>query len=80
MGRGGLAQSWTAEPCRREEVPTMNRREIDAVERDDVTEKELMDALRQALPAPTDERPRSENRKPTREEREVRYRLERRRR
>ena len=55
----------------------MNRREIDAVERDDVTEKDLKDALRQVLLGETDERPRSENREPTREELDVRYRLER---
>ena len=57
----------------------MNRREIDAVERDDVTEREMMDALQQVLPAQTGERPRSANREQTREERDVRYRLERRR-
>ena len=57
----------------------MNRREIDAVERDDVIEKDLKDTLRQVLLAQTDERPRSENREPTREEVEVRFRLERRR-
>lgn len=58
----------------------MNRREIDAVERDDVTRKEMMDALQPVLPAQTDERQLSENREPTCEERDVRYRLERRRR
>lgn len=57
----------------------MNRREIDAVERDEVTEKDLLDALRQVLLTETEERPRSENREPTRDEVEVSFRLERRR-
>ena len=57
----------------------MNRREIDAVERDDVTREDLEDALQQVLLAQTDDRPRSENREPTREEVKVRFRLERRR-
>ena len=58
----------------------MNRREIDAVERDNVPREDLEDALRQVLLSQTDGRPRSGNREPAREEVEVRYRLERRRR
>ena len=56
----------------------MNRQEIDAVERDEVTERDLKDALRQMLLVPMKSRPRSENREPTREELSRRYRLERR--
>ena len=56
----------------------MNRREIDAVERDDMTREDLEDALKQVLLAPLESRPRSENREPTREELSRRYRLERR--
>lgn len=55
----------------------MNRSEIDAVERDKVEEDEFMAALEQVLLAPQGN-VRSENREPTREERERRYRLERR--
>ena len=57
---------------------TMNRREIDAVERDPVTREDLEDALAQVLLAPMEDRPRSENREPTREELNRRVRLERR--
>ena len=56
----------------------MNRREIDAVERDDVTREDLEDALKQVLLAPLESRPRSENREPTRKELNRRVRLERR--
>lgn len=56
----------------------MNRREIDAVERDEVSREDLEDALRQVLLAPMASRPRSENREPAREELNRRYRLERR--
>jgi len=56
----------------------MNRREIDAVERDPVTREDLEDALAQVLTAPMEDRPRSENREPTREELNRRVRLERR--
>ena len=56
----------------------MNRKEIEAVERDDVTLDDLEDALRQVLLAPVESRPKSENREPTREELSRRYRLERR--
>ena len=56
----------------------MNRREIDAVERDEVTREDLEDALKQVLLAPLESRPRSENREPTREELNRRVRLERR--
>ena len=56
----------------------MNRREIDAVERDEVEEDEFLDALKQVLLAEPESRPRSENREPTREELSRRYRLERR--
>ena len=56
----------------------MNRKEIDAVERDEVTEQDLKDALRQVLLAETAGHPRSENREPTRDELNRRYRLERR--
>ncbi len=55
----------------------MNRREIDAVERDEVTREDLEDALAQVLLVPQGS-VRSENREPTREELERRYRLERR--
>ncbi|MCY4285146.1 MAG: hypothetical protein OXC65_07335 [Thiotrichales bacterium] len=55
----------------------MNRQEIDAVERDEVDEDEFLAALEQVLLAPRGEI-RSENRQPTREELERRYRLERR--
>ena len=56
----------------------MNRREIDAAKRDDVTREDLEDALAQVLLAPMESRPRSENREPSREELNRRYRLERR--
>ena len=56
----------------------MNRQAIDAVERTPVEEKDLKDALRQVLLSESADRPRSENREPTREEVEVRFRLERR--
>ena len=56
----------------------MNRREIDTVERDEVTREDLEDALKQVLLAPLESRPRSENREPTREELNRRVRLERR--
>ena len=56
----------------------MNRREIDAVERDEVSREDLEDALKQVLLAPLESRPRSENREPTREELSRRVRLERR--
>ena len=56
----------------------MNRKEIVAVERDDVTREDLEDALKQVLLASMESRPRSENREPTREELNRRYRLERR--
>lgn len=56
----------------------MNRREIDATERDDVTREDLKDALKQVLLAPVASRPRSENREPSRGELSRRYRLERR--
>ena len=56
----------------------MNRREIDAVERDEVTREDLEDALKQVLLAPLESRPRSENREPTRKELNRRVRLERR--
>ena len=55
----------------------MNRREIDAVERDEVEEDEFFAALEQVLLAPQGN-VRSENREPTREELNRRYRLERR--
>ena len=55
----------------------MNRREIDAVERDDVTREDLEAALKQVLLAPQGS-VKSENREPTREELNRRYRLERR--
>ena len=56
----------------------MNHREIDAVERDEISRKDLEDALKQVLLAPMELRPRSENREPTREELNRRVRLERR--
>lgn len=56
----------------------MNRREIDTVERDEVSREDLEDALKQVLLAPMESRPRSENREPTREELNRRVRLERR--
>ena len=55
----------------------MNRREIDAVERDEVEEDELFAALEQVLLAPQGS-VRSENREPTREELSRSVRLERR--
>lgn len=55
----------------------MNSREIDAVERDEVEEEEFLAALEQVLMAPRGN-VRSENREPTREELNQRYRLERR--
>ena len=56
----------------------MNRKEIDAVQRDEVTREDLEDALKQVLLATAESRPRSENREPTREELNRRVRLERR--
>ena len=57
----------------------MNRAEIESVERDDVSREDLEDALKQVLTSAVDDRPRSENREPTREELNRRVRLERRR-
>ena len=56
----------------------MNRKEIDALERYEVTREDLEAALKQVLLAPMESRPKSENREPTREELNRRYRLERR--
>ena len=56
----------------------MNRREIESADRDDVSHKDLEDALSQVLLAESVDRPRSENREPTRNELAARYRLERR--
>ena len=55
----------------------MNRREIDAVERNEVSREDLEDALKQVLLTPLESRPMSENREPTRKELGRRYRLER---
>ena len=51
--------------------------EFDAVERDEPAEQNLTDALKQVLLAEPVDRPRSENREPTRDELAGRYRLER---
>ena len=56
----------------------MNRRKIESVERAELEEDEFLAALTQVLLSPAESRPRSENREPTREELERRYRLERR--
>ena len=56
----------------------MNWREIDAVERDEVSREDLEHALKQVLLAPMESRSRSDNREPTREELSRRVRLERR--
>ena len=57
----------------------MNRREIEAVERDEVSSrKDLEDVLKQVLVSPSESQLRSENREPAREELSRRYRLERR--
>ena len=58
--------------------PDMNRDEIESVERDEVSRKDLEDALKQVLLLPAESRPRSENREPTRDELATRYRLDRR--
>ena len=56
----------------------MNRGEIQAIKRDNVSCGDLEDALKQVLLAEPDERPKRENREPTRNELGRRYRLERR--
>ena len=56
----------------------MIRHHIDEIERDKPSERDLKDALEQVLLVRTDERPRSENREPRREDLGRRYRLERR--
>ena len=45
----------------------MDRREIESVERDDVTREDLKAVLKQVLLSPTASRSRSVNREPTRE-------------
>ena len=55
----------------------MNRRETDAVERDNASREDLEDALKQVLLSPEGAWLRSENREPPREELARRYRLER---
>ena len=54
----------------------INRGEIQAIKRDNVSRGDLEDALKQVLLAEPDERPKSENREPTRKELVRRYRLE----
>lgn len=55
----------------------MNRKEIDKVERREVSRKDFTDALQQMLASKELERPRSENREPTKAELERRYKLDR---
>lgn len=54
----------------------MNRKEIDKVERREVSRKDFEDALKDVLLAPRG-KTRSENREPTKAELERRYRLDR---
>ena len=56
----------------------MNRDEHDKTERRETSKRDLEDALKQVLIAPAENRPRSENREPTKEELTKRYRLDRR--
>ena len=56
----------------------MNRDEFDKAERDEVTEQDFKDAFKMLLSDAPD-RPRSENRQPTKAERHKRWRLWRRR-
>ena len=53
----------------------MNRDKIKKVERDPVTLGDFEDALKSVLLSPVPDRPRSENREPTREERNQRWKL-----
>ena len=46
----------------------MTRPHHDDIERDEVSREDLEAALKQVLPAGTDNRPRSQDREPTREE------------
>ena len=56
----------------------MNRDEFDKTDRREATKEDLGDALKQVLIGPAKDRPRSENREPTKEELTARYRLDRR--
>lgn len=56
----------------------MNHDHIGDVARDELEKADLMDALKQVLLAEPDDRPKSENREPSREELNARYQLERR--
>ena len=56
----------------------MNRKEFDKTGRRAASEADLKDALRQVLVAEEPDRPRSENRQPSKAELSRRYRLDRR--
>ena len=51
---------------------------FDKTDRREATKEDLEDALKQVLIASVEDRPRSENREPTKEELSKRYRLDRR--
>ena len=54
----------------------MNRKEIDKAERDEVTREDFKDAMRSVLLAPRG-KAKAENREPTKEELETRWKLRR---
>ena len=56
----------------------MKRNQFDKTARRDVSKKDVADALKQVLIAPAEDRPKSENREPSKEELSKRYRLDRR--
>ncbi len=56
---------------------TINRKQFGKTERRPVSKQDFMDALTQILASDEPERPRAENREPTKAERETHYRLDR---
>ena len=56
----------------------MNHAQHDKTDRREISKRDLEDALKQVLIAPSENRPRSENREPTKEKLTARYRLDRR--
>ena len=56
----------------------MNRDQHDKTERRETSKRDVEDALKQLLIAPAEDRPKSENREPSKEELSKRYRLDRR--
>ena len=56
---------------------TIDRNQFDKTERRDVSKADVMDALAQILGTDAPKRPKSENREPTKDELEQRWRLDR---